>query len=73
MSVVPVAIAMVASFISAIGLLSISAENYMYGTQFVVINLSILLGIPIVCYGFLPVFYNLQAMSIYEYLEKRFG
>ncbi|XP_011704411.1 PREDICTED: putative sodium-dependent multivitamin transporter [Wasmannia auropunctata] len=73
MSVVPVAIAMVASFTSAIGLLAISAENYMYGTQYVVINLSFLLSIPIVCYGFLPVFYNLQAMSIYEYLEKRFG
>ncbi|XP_011699583.1 PREDICTED: putative sodium-dependent multivitamin transporter [Wasmannia auropunctata] len=73
MSVVPVGIAMVASFVSAITLLGFSAENYIYGTQFVVINLSYLLGTSIVCYGFLPVFYNLQATSVYEYLEKRFG
>ncbi|XP_011699582.1 PREDICTED: putative sodium-dependent multivitamin transporter isoform X2 [Wasmannia auropunctata] len=73
MSSVPVAIAMVASFITAITLLAVSAENYTYGTQYVVINLSYLLGTSIICYGFLPVFYNLQATSIYAYLEKRFG
>ncbi|XP_011706552.1 PREDICTED: putative sodium-dependent multivitamin transporter, partial [Wasmannia auropunctata] len=73
MSSVPVAIAMVASSISAVGLLGISAENYTYGTQIAVINLPYLLGTWIVCYGFLPVFYKLQAISIYEYLEKRFG
>ncbi|XP_011686235.1 PREDICTED: putative sodium-dependent multivitamin transporter isoform X2 [Wasmannia auropunctata] len=73
MSIVPVAIAMVASFLSAIALLGISAENYTYGTQYVVINVSYLLGTSIVCYGFLPVFFKLQATSAYEYLEKRFG
>ncbi|XP_011686228.1 PREDICTED: putative sodium-dependent multivitamin transporter [Wasmannia auropunctata] len=73
MSIMPVAIALVVSFMSAITLLGVSAENYTYGTQFVVINLSYLLGTPIVCYGFLPVFYKLQATSAYEYLEKRFG
>ncbi|EZA62320.1 hypothetical protein DMN91_010630 [Ooceraea biroi] len=73
MSIVPVAIALVVSFMSAITLLGVSAENYTYGTQFVVINISYLLGTPIVCYGFLPVFFKLQATSAYEYLEKRFG
>ncbi|XP_011881261.1 PREDICTED: putative sodium-dependent multivitamin transporter isoform X2 [Vollenhovia emeryi] len=73
MGVVPVAIALVVSFMSAVTLLGVSAENYTYGTQFVVINLSYLIGTPIVCYGFLPVFFKLQATSAYEYLEKRFG
>ncbi|XP_011171988.2 putative sodium-dependent multivitamin transporter [Solenopsis invicta] len=73
MSIMPVAIALVVSFMSAVTLLGVSAENYTYGTQFVVINLSYLIGTPIVCYGFLPVFYKLQATSAYEYLEKRFG
>ncbi|XP_018397564.1 PREDICTED: putative sodium-dependent multivitamin transporter [Cyphomyrmex costatus] len=73
MSIIPVAIALVVSFMSAVTLLGVSAENYTYGTQFVVINLSYLLGTPIVCYGFLPVFFKLQATSAYEYLEKRFG
>ncbi|KAF7410553.1 hypothetical protein HZH68_004934 [Vespula germanica] len=73
MSVIPVAIALMVSFMSAITLLGVSSENYYYGTQFVVINLSYLIGTPIVCYGFLPVFFKLQATSAYEYLEKRFG
>lgn len=73
MGIVPVAIALVVSFMSAITLLGVSAENYTYGTQFVVINISYLIGTPIVCYGFLPVFFKLQATSAYEYLEKRFG
>lgn len=66
MSIMPVAIALVVSFMSAVTLLGVSAENYTYGTQFVVINLSYLIGTPIVCYGFLPVFYKLQATSAYE-------
>ncbi|XP_043276409.1 putative sodium-dependent multivitamin transporter [Venturia canescens] len=73
MSILPVGIALMVSFMSAITLLGVSAENYTYGTQFVVINFSYLLGTPIVCYGFLPVFYKLQAVSAYEYLERRFG
>ncbi|GAB1867003.1 Putative sodium-dependent multivitamin transporter [Camponotus japonicus] len=73
MSIIPVAVALVVSFMSAITLLGVSAENYTYGTQFVVINISYLIGTPFVCYGFLPVFFKLQATSAYEYLEKRFG
>ncbi|KOC64350.1 Putative sodium-dependent multivitamin transporter [Habropoda laboriosa] len=73
MSIAPVGVALVVSFMSAITLLGVSAENYTYGTQFVVINLSYLIGTPLVCYGYLPVFFKLQATSAYEYLEKRFG
>ncbi|XP_025073506.1 putative sodium-dependent multivitamin transporter [Pogonomyrmex barbatus] len=73
MSILPVAIALVVSFMSAVTLLGVSAENYTYGTQFVTINLAYLIGTPIVCYGFLPVFFKLQATSAYEYLERRFG
>lgn len=73
MSIVPVGIALMASFMSAITLLGVSAENYTYGTQFVVINISYGIGTVVAAYGFLPVFFNLQATSAYEYLEKRFG
>lgn len=66
MSILPVGVALVVSFMSAITLLGVSAENYTYGTQFVVINVSYLIGTPIVCYGFLPVFFKLQATSAYE-------
>lgn len=73
MSIIPVAIALVVSFMSAITLLGLSSENYYYGSQFAIINISYVIGTPIVCYGFLPVFVKLQATSTYEYLEKRFG
>ncbi|XP_008557489.1 putative sodium-dependent multivitamin transporter [Microplitis demolitor] len=68
-----VGIALMVSFMSAITLLGMSAENYVYGTQFIVININYILSTPIICYGFLPVFYKLQATSTYEYLERRFG
>ncbi|KAG7212483.1 hypothetical protein KM043_012796 [Ampulex compressa] len=73
MSIIPVGVALVVSFMSAITLLGVSAENYTYGMQFMTINVSYLIATPIVCYGFLPVFFKLQATSAYEYLEKRFG
>ncbi|KAH0552035.1 putative sodium-dependent multivitamin transporter [Cotesia glomerata] len=73
MGPISISICLMVSFMSAITLLGVSAENYTYGAIFVVINFSYLIGTPIVCYGYLPVFYKLQATSTYEYLEKRFG
>ncbi|XP_059469784.1 putative sodium-dependent multivitamin transporter [Neocloeon triangulifer] len=73
MSIVPVAFSLMASFMSAVTLLGVSSENYSYGTQFVMINISYGLATPIAAYGYLPVFYELQATSAYAYLERRFG
>lgn len=55
-----------ASFMSAITLLGVSNENYQFGTQFVVINISYGIATPIAVYWFLPIFYNLRATSAYE-------
>jgi hypothetical protein len=57
---------LMASFLSAISLLGVCKENYVYGTQFVVINLSYGLATPIAAYWFLPVFFKLQATSAYH-------
>jgi solute carrier family 5 (sodium-coupled monocarboxylate transporter), member 8/12 len=73
MSILPVAVSLMASFMSAITLLGVSAENYYYGMQFVVINLSYGIATPIASNLFLPVFFGLQKTSTYEYLELRFG
>lgn len=51
---------------SAITLLGVSNENYQFGTQFVVINISYGIATPIAVYWFLPIFYNLRATSAYE-------
>lgn len=68
-----VACSLMASFMSAITLLGVSMENYKFGSIFVVINISYGLATPVAAYLFLPVFYQLQATSAYEYLERRFG
>ncbi|KAM3967362.1 putative sodium-dependent multivitamin transporter [Aphomia sociella] len=73
MSIFPVAVSLMASFMSAITLLGVSAENYYYGMQFVVINISYVLATPVICKFYLPVFFGLQKTSTYEYLELRFG
>lgn len=64
--IVPVAFSLMASFMSAITLFGVSAENYYHGTQFVAINLSYVLGTPIIAYVFLPVFFKLGNLSVYE-------
>ena len=57
-----------ASFMSAITLLGVTQENYTYGTQFVVINISYFLATPIAAYVYLPVFFRMQNASVYAYL-----
>ncbi|XP_013190264.2 putative sodium-dependent multivitamin transporter isoform X1 [Amyelois transitella] len=73
MAVFPVAVSLMASFMSSITLLGVSAENYYYGMIFVVINISYGLATPICTRLYLPVFFGLQKTSTYEYLELRFG
>nr|XP_018902470.1 PREDICTED: putative sodium-dependent multivitamin transporter isoform X1 [Bemisia tabaci]XP_018902471.1 PREDICTED: putative sodium-dependent multivitamin transporter isoform X1 [Bemisia tabaci]XP_018902472.1 PREDICTED: putative sodium-dependent multivitamin transporter isoform X1 [Bemisia tabaci] len=71
--ILPVAFSLMASFMSAVTLLGVSAETYNHGFIFVLINFSYIIGTPVVTNIFLPVFFNLGAISVYEYLERRFG
>lgn len=66
MPIGPVAFSLMASFMSAITLLGVSSENYTYGVQFIVINISYGLFTPVAAYLYLPVFFQLQATSAYE-------
>lgn len=63
---VPVAFSLLASFMSAITLLGVTSENYSYGTQFVLINVSYAIATPIAAYCYLPVFYRLSEYSVYQ-------
>lgn len=65
-SIYPVSFSLMASFMSAITLLGLSAEMYQFGTLFVVINISYGISTPIAAYLYLPVFFKLQATSAYE-------
>lgn len=66
MPIWPVSFSLMASFMSAVTLLGVSNENYQFGTQFIVINISYGLATPIAAYLFLPVFFKLKSCSAYE-------
>ncbi|CAH1647597.1 unnamed protein product [Spodoptera littoralis] len=73
MGMFPISMSLIASYISGISLLGLPAEMYTYGTQLWMVVLSewaVSLTIAIV---YLPVFYNLQITSTYEYLRLRFN
>ncbi|KYM76965.1 Ubiquitin carboxyl-terminal hydrolase 46 [Atta colombica] len=73
MRMIPVAIGLMVSYLSAVSLLGVSSENYVYGTQYAVINISYGLATPFAAYFYLPVFFKLGTASTFEYLQKRFG
>nr|XP_003705868.1 PREDICTED: putative sodium-dependent multivitamin transporter [Megachile rotundata] len=73
MQVAPVAIALTVSYLSAVSLLGVSSENYVYGTQYAVIFIGYGLATPMVAYFYMPVFFKLKTASAFEYLQQRFG
>ncbi|CAG7836014.1 unnamed protein product [Allacma fusca] len=73
MSTFPMAMSLIASFMSAITLLGTPAEMYQYGTQYWVIAISYFFVMASAAYLYLPVFFKLQVTSAYEYLELRFA
>ncbi|XP_041565103.1 sodium-coupled monocarboxylate transporter 1-like isoform X5 [Drosophila elegans] len=73
MKVFPVALSLVASFVSGISLLGTSTEIYVYGTQYAFILVTLVISGTISWYIFLPVFCNLQLTSTYEYFQLRYG
>ena len=73
MSAIPVSLSLLASFMSAITLLGVPSETTVYGTQYIMIGLCFPIVAVISAYIFLPIFYNLELTSVYEYLELRFS
>ncbi|VVC39885.1 Sodium/solute symporter [Cinara cedri] len=72
MSVFPITMSLIASHISGITLLGIPSEVYSYGTQLLILGLPNAIALVAIIYVYLPVFYELQLTSVYEYLEYRF-
>ncbi|XP_050394459.1 sodium-coupled monocarboxylate transporter 2 [Patella vulgata] len=73
MSPYPVALSLLASFMSAITLLGTPAEMYNYTTMYWWIGLSYLFVVAAAAHIFIPIFYRMQVTSAYEYLERRFS
>uniref|UniRef100_A0A1S4GX53 Sodium-coupled monocarboxylate transporter 1 n=1 Tax=Anopheles gambiae TaxID=7165 RepID=A0A1S4GX53_ANOGA len=69
----PVAMSLVAGYISGVTILGTPAEIYNFGTQYWLIVVPIVLTGIAVCTIYLPVFCSLKLNSSYEYLELRFN
>ena len=66
LSVLPVAMSLLASYMSAITVLGIPTEIYTYGTGYWLVTFSGIIMFPIACFVFLPFFHNLQLDSAYQ-------
>ncbi|XP_055545367.1 sodium-coupled monocarboxylate transporter 1-like isoform X1 [Wyeomyia smithii] len=72
LKIFPVAMSLVASFISGIALIGASTETYLYGIHFGFIFIGIILMAISMNYLFIPIFHALEITSVYEYLNLRF-
>nr|XP_011419880.2 sodium-coupled monocarboxylate transporter 1 [Crassostrea gigas]XP_011419881.2 sodium-coupled monocarboxylate transporter 1 [Crassostrea gigas] len=72
LQLVPVAISILVSFMSAILILGTPAEMYTQGTQYFMYMFGIMLAIILASQLFVPLLYPLQLTSSFEYLELRF-
>ncbi|CAH1250792.1 SLC5A8 [Branchiostoma lanceolatum] len=70
MSIPPVAMSLLASFMSAIVVLSAPAEIYNYGTMYWMTCVTYVFMILVVGHFYLPVFFDLGATSAYEVLKS---
>ncbi|KAJ8040724.1 Sodium-coupled monocarboxylate transporter 1 [Holothuria leucospilota] len=73
MSVLPVAVSLSATVMSAITYLGTPADAYIHGPKYGLMFLTRFTVPLLVCFCFVPVFYRLEITTIYEYLEMRFG
>ncbi|RVE53316.1 hypothetical protein evm_002149, partial [Chilo suppressalis] len=73
MSTFPVAMSLIASYVSGVTILGTPAEIYNYGTQYWLVILGVALSCVVVATVYLPVFCTLRLSSSYEYLELRFN
>ncbi|XP_038676908.1 sodium-coupled monocarboxylate transporter 1 [Scyliorhinus canicula] len=70
---VPVAMSLTASFMSAVTVIGTPAEVYRYGAIFLIFCFSYAVVTIVSAEIFLPIFYNLNITSTYEYLSMRFN
>ncbi|XP_077489664.1 sodium-coupled monocarboxylate transporter 2-like [Amblyomma americanum] len=73
MGTLPLAISVLASMISAIGVIGFGAHYYAYGFHYAWSLVSAPLLVPIVTLIVIPVLYKLRVTSVFEYLRLRYG
>ncbi|XP_069116035.1 sodium-coupled monocarboxylate transporter 1-like [Argopecten irradians] len=69
---VPVSMSLFVTFASAISLMGIPAEVYIYGTMYMYTTLAFIFSVWIAGVTVIPMLYPLRLTSTYEYLQLRF-
>ncbi|XP_065163500.1 sodium-coupled monocarboxylate transporter 1 isoform X2 [Atheta coriaria] len=69
----PVAMSLIASYVSGVTILGTPSEIYNFGTQYWLITFSVIFSGIAIAFIYLPVFFQLEVNSSYEYLEFRFS
>ncbi|TKR96442.1 hypothetical protein L596_010457 [Steinernema carpocapsae] len=72
MPIIPVAMSLLATFLSGISLLGTPAEIFERGLLWSLMYYSAPIAFALSGIFFVPIFYNLKTTSVYEYLELRF-
>ncbi|GJQ68435.1 hypothetical protein Trydic_g17021 [Trypoxylus dichotomus] len=72
MSAAPIAMSLISSLISGLTVLAVPTDVYHFGVTYWWSALMLLLCMIFSYYYCIPIFYELQVTSTYEYLEKRF-
>ena len=70
---IPVSLSLTATFLSALTVLGTPAEVYTNNTMYIWIIVAMFLATGGAAHLFIPVFYNLNITSCFQYLEMRFG
>ena len=70
---IPVSLSLSATFLSALTVLGTPAEVYTNNTMYIWIIVAMFLATGGAAHIFIPVFYNLNITSCFQYLEMRFG
>ncbi|RTG87110.1 solute carrier family 5 (sodium-coupled monocarboxylate transporter), member 8/12 [Schistosoma bovis] len=73
LTLLPIVGSVMASFLSAVGILGTASEAYQCGIQFITLVGGYCIAFPLAAYVYMPVFYKLRLNSAHEYLEMRFG
>ncbi|CAD5118645.1 DgyrCDS7333 [Dimorphilus gyrociliatus] len=72
LKLVPVTLSILVTFVSAIGILGNPAEVYLYGTQFSLQVVAMIIGNVMGALVFVPLYYPLKLTSSFEYFTLRF-
>ncbi|XP_040077874.1 putative sodium-dependent multivitamin transporter [Ixodes scapularis] len=69
----PLAVSTMATMVSGLGIIGFTAHYYAYGLHVLWASVAIVLVSPLLVNAIVPVLYELQVTSVFQYLRMRFG